>query len=664
MPLNPTKQQESDSDQPDVDSKQRKDDPFASGGKRLRVVNSINMDEIADNGQTGTWQLIAELNPLDGVVEELRFCVSDEDLEAYLADEEKLKDTVQFHKFYRDSFDHEDPEAERTYRQARKQMIVKSLEIIMGGEGLSEILYDLRLLQESVSEERATVRRNANVGSQIAVYRAGYQVEAARTRGSSHGLIDAIRLAESCFVKSADWESVEAEEAIELANIRRHLRTFAACVQSVCLWADGDCNTVELHDFYFESLSPMPEKANGLFRVPGFVGEFVEYCNEVAYRRQPELAMATGITTLATLCGRKVQFGKTRCNIFFIGLAGTGSGKEDPRRVAKELLWRCGKSASVSESFASAPGLILAVHEAPDHLALLDEFGRYLASQNSRNAESYKQEIPTVMMRMYSSSNTYFLGGKKADAKTNPTPEIHNPNLNVMATTVPGNFFRALQTENVGDGFLNRLLVFQPAVDLPEMQDGPEIPIPDSLIEEARRWAEFVPMGGDGNLSYPIEIPVDDDAQGLFNKFRKLCDDIAKSERTILSRGLWVRTYEKARKLAMLYACSESFENPHITAGAASWAIAFATHCTEFVEEAAGVHVADNEHQRWVKTILKYIKDAGIDGMAQSQLYDKVDHKLKGRELREILTELVEAGKISMKQISTGGRPAHRYFAE
>ena len=136
---------------------------------------------------------------------------------------------------------------------------------------------------------------------------------------------------------------------------------------------------------------------------PGFVAEFAKHTVDTAHRRQPELAIATGLALLATLCGRKVtdNFG-TRCNIYFVALAGTGSGKEHPRQVAKLLLASIGRASAFCESFASSSGLVTRIHSQPETLALIDELGNYLRTMTGKQAAGHLQLVPTVLMRLYS----------------------------------------------------------------------------------------------------------------------------------------------------------------------------------------------------------------------------------------------------------------------
>jgi hypothetical protein len=255
---------------------------------------------------------------------------------------------------------------------------------------------------------------------------------------------------------------------------------------------------------------------------------------------------------------------------------------------------------------------------------------------------------------MFSSSSSVFVGNEKADKKRNPTVVIHNPNLNVLGTTVHGSFFNALQSENITDGLINRFLIFEVSEDLPPIRQVKKIPIPDSLIETAKQWTTFHP-GSDlaEQCPVPAVVPEDAEAGAMFENFGKLCDAIATSGRSPICRGLWPRTYEKARKLALLYAASESVEAPRVGTAAASWGIGLATHCSEFVEKAAGDHISHNEADANRKAVLKVIREAGE--IAQSDVINKTQ-QLNKSQRKDALEELAAGEWISSEFVKTNGK--------
>jgi len=393
---------------------------------------------------------------------------------------------------------------------------------------------------------------------------------------------------------------------------------------------------------------------------PGFCKDFVDHCLATAKRRQPELALLTSLATLATLAGRKVRDEyDTRCNVYFIGLAGSGSGKEHPRQIAKQLFVAIGRERAFCEAFASAQGITARLNEETDQLAVIDEFGRYLATQTGKRAESWLAQIPTVLMRLYSSSNSVFIQDLKAVTRPNdqPIPVIHSPNLSLAATTVPETFFAALSSASTIDGFLNRMMVVQATDDLPLLQKVAFRELPRSLVTAARVWSDFTP--GEGNLAsqnpIPTIVPTSSAASARLDEYQQHCDDVARNSDTI-TRGLFVRCSEKANKLALLYACSES-HSPEISLAGAEWAIQFVDQTTRFIIDAVADRVADNPFQAEVKEVRRVIHDAGAEGLLASRVTAAMRHKMKARDLNQIIAQLVEADDVRQSQVPTKGRP-------
>ena len=80
-----------------------------------------------------------------------------------------------------------------------------------------------------------------------------------------------------------------------------------------------------------EDPGPLPED---LLRVPGFVSEVMDYCLETAPYPNVTMAFCGALALQAFLAGRKAQDpGGNRTNVYLLGLAHSGSGKDWPRKV-------------------------------------------------------------------------------------------------------------------------------------------------------------------------------------------------------------------------------------------------------------------------------------------------------------------------------------------
>ncbi len=601
----------------------------------------------------------------------LCFHVSDEEWDAATRERELWEQAPPRERHYLDGPDHGSPNAESAYRQGYRGGYREAVELLTiesdDPPTLHELIDDAQAARWRVFDEAA-------IGEHTPRFRPGHEVQAAKVRGRHQAL------------EQVMWLVSHVDDFNQLVG---PLVNWSCTLTP---WADDDSgkfipppalpiivgpenerdappNVLPESDFVEvdkDDDSPPIEHVGkfpvSLLSVPGFVGRFIEYCVATAKRAQPELALANAIAVLGTLIGRKLcDRVDSRANVFIVALAGTGSGKEHSRHCSKMLLVAIHRDNLFVESFASAPAIVNRVADHLDVLALVDEFGRYLKISTGRNAESYLAGITTVMLKLYSSSNSIYVGDCYADSKRNEAKIIAAPNLNVFGTTVRDNFFAALSSENALDGLLNRFLIFQVSDALPSLQDVEPRPLPESLIEDARYWAELVVGHGDLSKTNPTPMLVEEtpEASARFREFSEHCDAVARKAGSLGSRGLWVRSYEKARKLALLYAASESRE-PRITLAAVEWAIGFVLHCTGFVEQAAGAWISDTPHQANVKKIMRLIDQAGRSGLSQSDLYRQLDHVLKGTELASIIRELHDVGRIQIEEIKTSGRSRHQ----
>ena len=100
-----------------------------------------------------------------------------------------------------------------------------------------------------------------------------------------------------------------------------------------------------------------------LLHVPGFVQKVMTYNLDNAIRPQPVLALAGAIQLQAALAARKVcDARENRTNLYIIGVAGSGAGKEFARKINRRIFNVAGLShLDGHDELASDAGLIKAI---------------------------------------------------------------------------------------------------------------------------------------------------------------------------------------------------------------------------------------------------------------------------------------------------------------
>lgn len=396
-----------------------------------------------------------------------------------------------------------------------------------------------------------------------------------------------------------------------------------------------------------------------LLTVPGFIAEVMAYTLATSHRPLPAIALAGALALLGTLTGRKVRAeDNARTNVYVLGVAPSGGGKDWPREVNKRILHEAGAEHLIGpEEIKSDAGLVTAMEQHPACLIQYDELGRTLKTfGDPRNAHLYG--IATVLMKLYSSAGTLYVAGGYADAKRNRV--LHQPHACLFATTVPQSFYEGLTADNVTDGFLSRMLIFEGAFQ--PKQRKVSCPVPESVLAVARWWA-LHRAGGNlaGVFPDPEVVPITPAGQAVFDYLDREADRRAVADAAPYGT-LWTRATEKAVKLALLYACSRDHEDPVIDEPAALWACELIDFLVLRSCYLVAQWVAENGFDARRKRVLRIITEAGLGGITGTELYRQTRF-LTAREREEVLEALKICGDITEHKEPTNGPPRFRYIA-
>ncbi|QYK49187.1 MAG: DUF3987 domain-containing protein [Phycisphaeraceae bacterium] len=400
---------------------------------------------------------------------------------------------------------------------------------------------------------------------------------------------------------------------------------------------------------------PMPEH---LLDVPGLIGEVMAFNLSTATRAQPILSLAGAIALQSVLAGRKVRDERgNRTNLYIVGVASSGAGKDHARRINKSILAAANlMHLEGNEDLASDAGLVTAAVQSPAILFQLDEFGRFLRTTGDARKSPHLHNVVTVLMRLYSSADVVFKSKAYADDRRNQT--IDQPCVVLLGTTVPQNFFESLTAESITDGFMARLLVFE-TDDMPERTWGSVAEVPEPIVEAADWWGAFTPGNhAGGSRPQPLVVKATPEAQAVFDSFAARID-IEMRMGNEVARSLWARTEEKACRLALVYACSANRERPQIDAAAAQWACDLSEHLTRRMLHLASRWVTEGAFDARVKRVVRILTDAG-GTMSASDLTRKTQW-MSVRERRDVMDHLVEAERLSVRTEPTKSKPRTVY---
>jgi hypothetical protein len=403
----------------------------------------------------------------------------------------------------------------------------------------------------------------------------------------------------------------------------------------------------------------------------GLAGDLARYMIDTARRPQPLLAVGASLCALGALMGRRYRTTTDlRTNLYIVGIADSGSGKNHAREVVNELFFEAGLAHHLGgNKIASGAGLLTALHRQPTILFQIDEFGMFLsAAADRKRSPRHITEILDNMTELYTAAGGIFLGAEYANRDgANERRDIVQPCLCVYGTTTPLHFWGALQGANVVDGSLARFIILPSDEDYPDENRRAGLRrSPPQLIEALQRLAD----GGDqtrGNLAGRtsghetavnlMTVPMDDDAQARFDA---LGDEITVELRGAAGTSqtpILARIAENAAKVVLVVAVGRDPAHPVIRLEDALWAIDFVQHFARRTIDAVERHVADSETEAHLKRVREIIRKAGVAGITKSEL-TRASQWLRARDRDDILLTLVESGDVITVAQGTGGRTA------
>lgn len=399
---------------------------------------------------------------------------------------------------------------------------------------------------------------------------------------------------------------------------------------------------------------------------PGLVGELANWICDTARRPQRSLAIGAALTILGTLCGRHIA-GPTGSgtHLYVVGLAPTGAGKD--HAMQQILTAMAGVEASHfigPGQFISMPAVINFLVRAPLSVCAMDEFGSFMKRIGSRKASSFEGAISGILRTAWGSS-----------FKPMPTPEwagkasevIMAPAMSIYGVSTAEEFYGALEGGDTSNGVLNRLLVVEtrrrPKDAAPRL---PSQELPDHLAEALK---------GVVNRAGPMvfsQLQIHDRAPpihrvpwgpGAEKAFGDLVEEIhALCDGDAMAQAFFARVAETAVRIATILAVGIDHDRPMVTLEVFAWARGFAMWCARSLQRGGMEHIADSENQSVANAIRRAIREAG-GRMKHRDLLRRLNHRVKNRDLIEVVKSLAEAEHITIEKVvpDRGGMPTVWY---
>jgi hypothetical protein len=309
--------------------------------------------------------------------------------------------------------------------------------------------------------------------------------------------------------------------------------------------------------------------------------------------------------------------------------------------------------------------MVSAVHAQPGVMFQIDELGNHLQTMRGEWQSPHLFGITTNLLKFYGLAKGVFRGKCYADAERNVM--IDRPCVVLHGTSTLETFWPGLRTSDLHSGLVGRLCVF--TADRVDMNfDREDIEIPTSLVDGVRHWRDK--HRSRNGLLQLTKATVTDEATAIFRELiieadhaMRAVGDEADGESLATVRA---RDVEKARRLALVYACStwnpSSPDEPIVDAEAARWACALTRYQTAAMLAAAEMWVADSQFDARQKDVLRKIERAKGRGVTRNQL-TRATQALSVRERTDVIENLLQSGRIVMVEARSGERgPATTRF--
>jgi hypothetical protein len=295
---------------------------------------------------------------------------------------------------------------------------------------------------------------------------------------------------------------------------------------------------------------------------PGLVGDCSRFVMQTSRFPNAGLALASGLSACGKLCDRRFAGPTGSTTILYSTMiAPTGVGKQRPLEASKELLAVTFRSELIGPgdlaSVQSVQSLIC--REPYSKLCVIDEFGlvlaRAVADSNNVNASIARE-----------SNSLWGVGWSRYDSVERAHKEaeyVIGPAFAFLGATTPAELYEVLSAGLVGNGFINRLLVFPASAKSAEREPelSPDVP-PTALSNELRRLATWhggpnTPREGDTRLTPVLRMKWGPGAEMIY---RKLSEEMSAG-RNQRELDLQQRVPEYAVRVATIIAAGRFSES-------------------------------------------------------------------------------------------------------
>lgn len=413
-----------------------------------------------------------------------------------------------------------------------------------------------------------------------------------------------------------------------------------------------------------------------LLTVPGVLGHAVNFYNTTAIKPQPQFAVQSALAYGSVVLGRRyVTDQKNYPSLYFLCIGGTACGKEHIKSTIDTLLDKSGLSKFIGpQGYTSGSGVLSALIRQPNHVSVMDEFGRFMEAVK-KGQSSNKLEAITAIMEAFGRTHGVMrplgystMSMSEADAEKMAEKIIKHPALTIVGITTPSTFYESMDSRYVLDGLLNRFIIVESLMPRSIDQVIHDVSPSDRLTEWAIEMANKV--SGDGNLTgvdshdLPPKAHVVPFSAGAMEMLATLGQQINQQMDELEADGLDAmlgRTKEQAQRLSLIVALSKG--EAEISEDSLRWAIDYVTFYAGQSIPALKSNMYESELDAVVRKVHDLVSKSGIRGITEAEISRRLSsfRKLSPQFRKQVFEILKVDWDIKLNDIETQGRARQAY---
>ena len=422
------------------------------------------------------------------------------------------------------------------------------------------------------------------------------------------------------------------------------------------------------------------KEPENLYSPPGILKDIYEYSESIAQISQPALSLQSALGLASVAAGRMYKSDMNNySSLYFMCIAKSGQGKENTKTVIESILDASGHvDLMAGDGYTSSGAVYSLLRHRPTHITVMDEFGKRLESI-AKSSNSNKEDALQVLMESWGRchgtirpDNYSLMNMSSKQQEEAMDRSTIKPAITLMGMSVPKNFYGALSTGRIVDGFLNRFIVVESKLPRVVGRMVPFIEPSYEICEWVRKMRETKNemeelAKNNSEMDFKQRILVfDDESKELLTK---LAYKLIEEQDALEKDGLEVllsRTREKAMRLALICALADNPKTRVIRSDMTKWAIDYVYYYDQLLVDNCEDKVAGSETEGKIKQVLSFIRSQGEIGISKRDIDRReIFRSMKSYEVKEIIERLKNSGEIQEKDVKTKttGRPTKRIVA-